>query len=296
MRTKLNLVMLALLFAVSGCSFAGNSEAVSLENIEPGVQKVTPLVDRNTFLPQNEALKPWYRMYDDQTGQWYPARQNAAGEWELTKKGADMRKDDLESLANPDEDKITQWRNDTTGFTYSPQLMDTNAEGQGIPARPAPQLDLERKRAADTDTIVEEPATEPANEAPAIPASDESTPENAVERSSMDNASPADPASMDQSDTVTYGLAGNSAASDREVAVSADASTLTLEGINPTWVSALIDGGGKRDYFIRSGQTIDLFFGSSLSLEVGESSSVAVYLDGEPYELSPEGTATIRKP
>lgn len=304
MRTTLNLILLSLLFAMSGCSFAGNSEAVSIETVEPGVQKVIPLVDRNTFLPNENATAPWYRIYDDQTGEWYPARQDASGEWELTDNGAEMRNNDLESLAEPEEDKITQWRNDTAGFTYSPQLIDTNAEGQGVKAKPTPQLDLERKRTSDTSTA--EPAAdstsaepigpEPLEQAENAVTSDAATSDGSVTRGIVEEphaTDEADPA--DVVDAVDYGV-GNASDSEQEVAVPADASLLTLEGRAPTWVTAVIDGDGERSFFIRNGQKLDLYFGSSVTLEVGDAPSIDMYLDGEPYTLSPSGKATIRRP
>ncbi len=307
MRTTLNLILLSLLFAMSGCSFAGNSEAVSIETVEPGVQKVIPLVDRNTFLPGDNATAPWYRIYDDQTGEWYPARQNASGEWELTGNGAEMRNDDLESLAEPDEDKVTQWRNDTAGFTYSPQLIDTTAEGQGVQAKPTPQLDLKRKRTSETSTAepdADSAATQPTSSAPLEHAENAVTSEAAASEDSVTralveepqtlaNAANEDPANV--ADTVDYDV-GNAFDSEQEVAIPTDASLLTLEGRAPTWINAVIDGEDQRSFFIRSGETLDLYFGSSVTLEVGDAPSIDMYLDGEPYLLSPSGKATIRRP
>lgn len=276
MGTTLYLLLFSLLFVASGCSVAGNSEAVVLDTIEPGVQKVTPLVDRNTFMPDDNSTAPWYRVYDDQTKQWYPAEKNSSGAWALTKTGEEMRAEDLETLSQPDEDKVTQWRNDTTGFTYSPSLRSTNATGSDLKVRPTPALDLERRNANSTvDTDEAEEMSDGVQSDQQVLWDDSSAEDTAQVADTATES--ADPDGM------------------REVPF-AGASTMTLEGRGPTWVTAVIDGGDSQDYFIRDGETINLFFGTSLKLEVGNAQSVLFTLDGDPYPVSSSGKATIRIP
>lgn len=349
MRTTLFLLLTSLLIVASGCSVAGNSEAVVLDTIEPGVQKVTPLVDRNTFMPGDNSTAPWYRVYDDQTKQWYPAEKDSSGAWVPTKEGKQMRADDLKALSTPDEDKVTDWRNDTTGFIYNPSLRSTNATGSGVKVHPTPQLDLERQNATNTteaddakdmavaeditageDTAVAEDMTAGAeNEqvlwddsgaedsaladnggvedpAPAADTAAEASPQPTerempfAETSAADTApATSSPATVEvpSADAPAAAMAAETStpATVREVSF-ANASTMTLEGYGPTWVTALIDGSEKQDYYIRDGETININFGSSLKLEVGNAHSVRFTLDGDPYPVSSSGKATISIP
>ncbi len=137
------------LLILAGCgSRSSNLDLVFVEEVEPGVQQVTPVAENDTF--ELESDEPWRRVYDDQTQDWYPAMQNDAGEWVLTSEGEALRQQRMEELQRREAtmESLGDWRADMTDVPMRSGALAAK-ETPGHEAKPDRRLALPEPSASD---------------------------------------------------------------------------------------------------------------------------------------------------
>lgn len=295
--SRLKLVLLALVSTalLGGC--AARMGVFQYVEIEPGLQRGEAVDSPGLEI---------FRKYDPETSGWYEVVKNQAGEWIYTAEAEKNRAVDRRVLAetapalevagaSPEilrrgvveireiepglqevvslaGDEKVRWRR------FNPETQEwyevARAETGGFDYTTSAQSQLEADRTAERP-VPDGPAAEgPGGINPRM-------------RILLPGESPTNVAAGPAKGPVP--VAGGEALLPE---IGAPGS-LEITALGPTWVSSVIDGAARRDFFVRQGQKVSLNWSRSLALKFGKAESVQILYDGREFPTYMQSGKTL---